>query len=80
MTPRATTEAAVFRPQCLLFFSLCLCFGFSFFGWFGSFLVDAMRIASWGSVSFVSVCVKCQETHGRFYDAARRPEYDATVI
>ena len=76
MTSRATAEAAVCRPQRALFFSLCLCFGFSFFGWFGSFLVDTMRIASWGSVSFVSVC----ETQGRFYDVARRPEYDATVI
>ena len=60
MTHRAKAEAAACPPHAPSILSLCLCFGFSFFGWFGSFLVDAMQYASWGSVSFVSVESACR--------------------
>ena len=60
MTHRAKAEAAACPPHAPSILSLCLCFGFSF--WLGlvPFLVDAMRYASWGSVSFVSVESACR--------------------
>ena len=60
MTHRAKAEAAACPPHAPSILSLCLCFGFFLLWLVGSFLVDAMQYASWGSVSFVSVESACR--------------------
>ena len=80
MTPLAPPRISIGRsvqPAARPEHFVCVLFPLFFVG---SFLVGTTRFASWGSVSFVSECVECQDTQGRFYDVARIPEYDTTVI
>ena len=80
MTPLASPRISIGRsvqPAARPKPFVCVLFPLFFVG---SFLVGTTRFASWGSVSFFSVCVERQETQGRFYDVAGIPEYDATVI